>query len=283
MYISRDLPLYAEGGLEAAKLYASSRDSILSRTEPKPGEPILPSRLALMVRVLIFSADGLPLVSLSDLGDSSMRCGDDFLFPVRCSELDLEVTFENPEGYRAVRITGGSAASSSGLSSDASWAGCETSVKVCVRLEGCIEKVFEPLELGREALGVRGLLEMRGGPTGDGKLSPDITSKESRRSDMTSGFAGLTRTSLGPLRGEAVGGPPLEKLGPNEGGAASSLEGRADIVTIFPDRRSYINWSKKCRRDDVARPDIVMLSLPQCLLICRCETIGLDQGCLDLS
>lgn len=98
--------------------------------------------------------------------------------------------------------------------------------------------VWEPLEFGREALGVRGLLALRAGPIGDGKVSPDITSKESSRSDMTSGLAGLTRTSLGPLRDAVTCGARLEELGPKDEGTAASIEGRVDMMNIRRGRHS---------------------------------------------
>lgn len=70
-----------------------------------------------------------------------------------------------------------------------------------VRLGGLIEGGrVEPREAGLEDLGgVRGRLTFRGEAMGEGKVSVDITLKESSRSEITSGLAGLTRTSLGPL------------------------------------------------------------------------------------
>lgn len=98
VYTSLDLPLYAEGGLEAVRLYASSKESVLSRTDRSFGEPMLLSRLALTVRGFTVSVDGRWVVSLSGGGDSSIRGDDNFRRKVRCSELDLDVTLENPEG-----------------------------------------------------------------------------------------------------------------------------------------------------------------------------------------
>lgn len=156
-----------------------------------------------------------------------MRGEDSFLRSVPCCEAEREaaVILEKPEGGLAVRMVGGSAASSSGGSSVGSAMGWATSSNLCVRLGGLIEGGFavpncEERESGREDLvGVRGLLTLREFAMGLGKVSEDMTSKESRRSEMTSGSAGLTRTSLGLRRGSPV---RAAEGGPKEGGAAAS-------------------------------------------------------------